>query len=191
MPATRCWGAQREERPGVGGMPEAGGPGTAHLQPKTVSEVRAAAQWSAHSLWGQGLGRARMPKGHPEGSDRMQAGRRPCVRPALGLVSAPRGHASPGAIAFLPEAPGPPGRTVPHSLLTRASSTGRSHPPIRAGTQDRQRRGGGTQAPASRRGHLLPGEVTPPSPPAACPPCPSGAHDGYTPGAGAGGRQRG
>ena len=74
MPATRCCGAQREKRPGVGGMPEAGGPGTAHPPPKPGSEVRAAPQWSAHGLWGQDLGRAHMPRGYPEGSDRMPAG---------------------------------------------------------------------------------------------------------------------
>lgn len=60
-------GAQREERSGFGGMPEAGGPGTAHLPPKSGSEVRAAPEWSAHSLWGQGLGRARMPRGSLRG----------------------------------------------------------------------------------------------------------------------------
>lgn len=74
MPATRCCGAQREKRPGIGGMPETGGPGTAHPPPKPGSEVRAAPQWSAHGLWGQDLGRAHMPRGYPEGSDRMPAG---------------------------------------------------------------------------------------------------------------------
>lgn len=45
---------------------------TPHLSPGLRSGL--SPQWSAHGLWGQDLGRALMPRGYPEGSDRMPAG---------------------------------------------------------------------------------------------------------------------